>query len=277
MVSSLPNLPDGQKITELLLVVHPGWFLYGQNHSMDRRFEEESMRLFYFAGKPGFRPPEMDAERMKAALAGLAKEGPDSPDWKMFRNTVEDVDMSRYRKEMFNRYGLAIMEAAKRPGVAVAFVDLPFVHSRAGVYRDLKGAQDRALFAETNISRLEEFARVQFGNRFIKAKIPKRYDDFSGIAKNIVSEAEGRGFKFEAPLVRGIGELSYLCVEKTVDEVKARIPGSKGIVDERYCGDLLKSVKARRIRRHTSKNYLKSERSESVRERAYRQHRALRG
>ncbi|MCX6802129.1 MAG: hypothetical protein NT067_03355 [Candidatus Diapherotrites archaeon] len=269
--------PQVEKITELLLVVHPGWFLYGQNHSMDRRFEEESMRLFYFAGKPGFRPPELDAERLKAALMGLAKHGPDSPEWLSFRKTVEDVDLNRYRKEVFNRYGLAIKEAAKRPGVAVAFVDLPFVHSRVWKYKDLKDARDRALLAETHISRLERFARAEFGNRFIKAKIPPRYDDFRGIAKSIVSEAKRQGLQFKRPLVRGIGELSYLCVAKTIDETKARIPGSKGIVDERYCGDMLEGVKARRIRRHTSENYARTARKEAVRKRAYGRHRTPRG
>ncbi|MEM0359920.1 MAG: hypothetical protein QXK06_01105 [Candidatus Diapherotrites archaeon] len=238
-----------QKFQELMLLVHPNWLFYGPRHGRGI-WEKLFIEKLYSQGKPQLLPPEILSQKFSYE--------PDSMDWK------------RFRREMFHRYGSAILEAERNPRIFVAVFPVPMKMSE---YKAVAG-NDRVAMKKavhSDFLRLLSFARKRLGKRLVVVNTP--VIEFEKTAKRLKRVIERKGIVFEEGfLVKGFGEISDMkgerpgkeCVRMLLGEIGKVFPGSRLVVDERYCGDVLVGVKARRIRRHTKENYLKAARKKAL-------------
>ncbi len=206
---------------ELLLVVHPNWL---------------EKWLEYVRGQPEhvIRTSSYVAKKPVLVERGTKRLVSDIMDWK------------RYRKAMFDRYGRAIIDASKREDVIVAFLLTPeeYKEYRKAVRSKIKR---RKLSAA---ARLTLFARKHLKERLFVLAAPELVRVYD-IINNLYSRVTHKGIRFSENLViRGIGEMSNRCVARAVKEAQIIFGAKEAYVDKVYCGDVLKGVHPRRIRKH---------------------------
>lgn len=210
---------------ELLLIVHPGWLKKLLEYN--RTYLEEL-----------FLPPRENPYASNKPV--LVERGT--------KKLISDVmDWKRYRKAMFDRYGKAIIDASKRDDVVVAFLLTP------KDYKEYKEAvENRAERKKlSDAARLALFAKKHLKKRIFVVQTPELLP-FREAMNNLRMMLSDKGIKFsEFLVVRGIGEISNRCVAQALREAKILFNPQKTYVDKKYCGDVLKGIHPRRIRKHT--------------------------
>lgn len=202
-----------REFKELLVLVHPNWLEYASVFGLDNAGFRQHVRAIYSKGR------------------------------------IKETDFKRYRKAMFDVYGRAIIEAAKRPDVFVAILAVPM---KLAEYKEFLGKnRTKAKTAEhTDVLRFITFAKEQLGRRLVVINSPG-LRDLEYDTERLANILRRKRVKFRKDFViRGGGEISAGCVQTAVNKLKFLLRPKRAYVDRRICGDIISNFPKRRIARH---------------------------
>lgn len=205
-----------KKYKELLVIVHPNWLNHAIIFGMEGPMARRLMQGLYSKGKR------------------------------------RETDFRRYRKAMFDIYGRAILEAAKKDDVLVAILVVPMELSEyKAIVRKKRDVVKEAEHAD--VLRFINFARERLGERLIVIN-SLLLGDLISDARRLSNIIARKRIRFTKDFViRGGGELSDGCVRTIVDNLGALLRPKKAYVDRSICGDVISNFPKRRVVRHTQR------------------------
>ncbi len=205
----------GIEFKELLVIVHPNWL----EHATPS--ETSNSKVAYLMKQP------------------------------YSRGKAHETDFKRYRRAMFDVYGRAILNAAKRPDVLVAILAVPMSFSEyKAILRD-RAELKKVMHAD--VARLIAFAKEHLKERLIVINSPG-IDGLRGDAErlyNIIIKKKiplGKGL-----VIRGGGEISECCVRTVIDYLKLLLKPKQAYVDKSICGDIISNFPKRRTMKHSQR------------------------